>query len=70
MRSKGATGCNEELNIIPLCRNHHVEQHRRGIITFVSKYPSVWTHLKSKGWELTESAEQVKLWHPMFLEEV
>jgi len=37
VRSRGAGGRDRE-NVVPLCREHHVEQHSAGIETFGSRY--------------------------------
>ena len=60
IKSKGAGGPDEEWNIIPLCRIHHVEQHKIGIVTFAKKYQAVENWLLSYGWEIGQ-----KLTRPM-----
>jgi hypothetical protein len=37
VRSRGAGG-NDEANLVPLCRDHHQEQHRIGIRSFETRY--------------------------------
>ena len=37
VRSKGAGG-DDIGNTVPLCHDHHMEQHRTGIVTFSDKY--------------------------------
>lgn len=57
IKTKGSGGFDEEWNLMPLCRIHHTEQHKIGIVTFAIKYYSVHEHLAENGW----SIEQRKL---------
>lgn len=59
IKTKGSGGPDEPWNIILLCRLHHVEQHKIGIITFVSRYEVIWTQLKKHGWYFLSG----KLWN-------
>lgn len=52
IKTKGSGGSNEPWNIMPLCRTHHVEQHKIGIITFIKKYLEVRKDIESKGWDI------------------
>lgn len=40
----------EEFNIIPLCRIHHVESHKIGLLTFILKHDKVRIYIEAKGW--------------------
>lgn len=55
VRSRGAGGPDEPWNLLPLCRNHHQEQHKRGWVTFSFRFPSVAFDLIDKGWHVTIS---------------
>jgi len=50
VRTRGAGGSDESWNIMYLCREHHTEQHKIGIVTFANKYPVVMYDLNQKGW--------------------
>lgn len=43
---------NKEWNLMPLCRNHHQEQHRIGIITFINRYANVHMWMAAHNWEI------------------
>lgn len=57
----------DEWNLMPLCRVHHVEQHKIGIISFIKKYPIIGIYLKRKGWSLEELHGKWILSHPNLL---
>jgi 5-methylcytosine-specific restriction endonuclease McrA len=50
IKSRGSGGDDAEWNLMPLCREHHSEQHSRGWWAFGEKYPGVWLGLKTRGW--------------------
>ena len=52
IRTKKASGINERWNYMPLCREHHSEQHTIGIITFIKKYVSVFYYVQDRGWSI------------------
>ena len=52
IKTRGSGGDNNLWNIMPLCRNHHQEQHNVGLVTFSQKYLGVSTYLQDNGWEL------------------
>jgi len=52
IKTKGSGGGDDEQNIILLCREHHVEQHKIGIITFIEKHPDVKTYVEQNGWQI------------------
>lgn len=54
VRTRGSGGGDEPENIMPLCRLHHIEQHKIGIITFIEKYPQVMTYLQDRQWTIVE----------------
>lgn len=64
IKTKGSGGPNESWNIMILCRTHHIEQHKVGIITFFNKHHSVKTALTNGGWSLDESSGKPRLVHP------
>lgn len=41
-------------NLMPLCRVHHTESHKIGIVTFVKKYPSVELFVRGLGFYINE----------------
>jgi predicted restriction endonuclease len=54
IRSRGAGGDDTPDNLLPLCRSHHVEQHKRGWHLMSDKYPNLRFALAVKGWEIIE----------------
>jgi len=50
VKTVGSGGCDELWNLMPLCRQHHSEQHAIGIRTFASKYIPVSSYLFDNGW--------------------
>lgn len=51
VRTYAVTGLDEEWNMIPLCRLHHVEQHQIGWHKFSHKYIGVAAALLKRGWD-------------------
>jgi len=52
IKSRGAGGGDVPFNVMPLCRNHHTEQHQIGIVTFVQRYSRVRDRLFDLGWSI------------------
>lgn len=52
IKTKGSGGRDEENNLMPLCREHHSQQHLIGISTFSEKYESVSEYLECHGWKV------------------
>jgi len=50
IKSKGSGGGDFDWNLLSLCRNHHIEQHKIGWFKFCQKYPKVEKQLISQGW--------------------
>lgn len=50
IKTRGSGGPDEEWNLMPLCRQHHTEQHNIGIQTFSQKYIQVSSYLYDHGW--------------------
>jgi len=50
IKSYGASGIDEEWNLMPLCRAHHSESHSIGMLRFSEKYPIVLLNLLASGW--------------------
>jgi 5-methylcytosine-specific restriction endonuclease McrA len=61
VKTRGSGGGDEEWNIMPLCREHHVEQHKIGIVTFAEKYKAVKAYLEKHGWTIIEDPGRKKL---------
>lgn len=51
IKTRGAGGGDEPSNIMYLCREHHVEWHKIGAVTFTDKYGMVEGHMRLNGWE-------------------
>ena len=52
IRTKKASGIDEPFNYYPLCRKHHAEQHSLGVISFLVKYPKVFSYVIRQGWSV------------------
>jgi hypothetical protein len=48
-------GPDDAWNLIPLCRQHHVEIHSVGRITFLKKYFQFKDFLIKYGWSITDT---------------
>lgn len=57
-------GHDTEWNVMPLCRQHHTEQHTIGIISFIEKYHEARWYLLNYGWEIVFANGQTKLIPP------
>jgi len=53
IKTVGSGGHDEKSNLMPLCREHHTEQHQVGIGTFSLKYSTVESYLNAHGWEIS-----------------
>jgi len=60
IRSRGAGGGDDDFNVTPKCRSHHMEWHKWGWRKFVVQYPQFKNILSFMGWEMDGD----KLWHP------
>jgi len=60
IKTNGSAGNEVWWNLLPLCRNHHVEWGKIGISKFLDKYPAFERAFKKLGW----SFENNKLWNP------
>lgn len=50
IKSRGSGGPDKEFNVVPHCRNHHVEWHQIGQSRFLNKYPAFALKLELMGW--------------------
>lgn len=50
IRSRGAGGGDYHWNVMPLCRIHHIEQHKIGWTAFAEKYSGVLSWLVNHRW--------------------
>lgn len=48
-------------NVIPMCRLHHTLQHSKGWIYMIMMFPTLWTILNEKGWEVIDVGYGKKL---------
>lgn len=64
VKSKGSGGPDEVFNLMALCRNHHSEQHRMGIVSFFWNYPRVQGYLLASEWRVEEIVGKEVLLHP------
>lgn len=61
IKSKGSGGPDKDFNFMYLCRRHHQEQHRIGIITFIKKYTKVEKYLLDRGWYIHDNFDKPQL---------
>jgi len=61
--SRGAGGSDEDWNLMPLCRRHHIEQHTIGIVSFVTKHESVYKYVTDRNWLIVWDLDRRKLRH-------
>lgn len=59
----GARGIDEWWSMVPMCREHHNEQHHEGWKRFCEKYPKAAALLAHLGWEFLEANGQWKLFN-------
>lgn len=50
IKSKGSGGPDEEWNLIALCRDHHIQQHKMGWFVFCQRNLRTEHELDQKGW--------------------
>lgn len=55
VKTFGSSGIDAWWNLVPMCRNHHNEQHALGWRKFCDKYPKMAALLQELGWELNEA---------------
>lgn len=60
----GSRGIDEWWSMVPMCRNHHNEQHQVGWKRFCEAYPKAAALLKQLGWEILEVNGAFKLYNP------
>lgn len=54
VKTRKSGGSDEEHNLMPICRSHHVEVHKTGMRLFANKYFEVKVWLMDNGWEFNE----------------
>ena len=52
IKTRGSGGTDDSFNKWFLCRRHHNQKHRKGLLGFLDLYPGLREILKSKGWEV------------------
>ena len=70
IRTRGAGGPDDEWNLLDLCRFHHQEAHKIGVITFIEKYLAVQSYINENGWQIEElfGRKQLKRRHQVLTE--
>lgn len=64
IKSRGAGGSDEAFNLWSMCREHHMDRHRIGFMTFVRRF-ALQKELLRKGWEL--GGVRIEKWlHPIY----
>lgn len=52
IKSVGSGGNDLTNNLLPMCRSHHIEQHKVGMIKMMDKYDRLYEHMLALGWLL------------------
>ncbi len=52
IKTYAVTGADDPLNLVPMCRQHHSEQHNLGVLPFMKKYASYKYAIEKLGWEV------------------
>lgn len=63
IKTRGAGGPDTDWNVIPLCRTHHIEQHKIGWCTFLGRYWILRGYLQNKGWTWGGNIDAFELWN-------
>ena len=60
--TKGSGGDDVLRNVWPLCRAHHTERHKLGIVTFAYRYNSALEELERRGFDeiVSEARRKIK----------
>lgn len=61
IKTRGSGGKDDDWNLIPLCRNHHMEIHRIGPIRFLKKYSKAKEIFAAKGWYISDEFGRKRL---------
>lgn len=64
VKSKGSGGPDAWINLVPLCRQHHSEQHQSGFQAMIKKFPLLKAFLRKKGWKWEGQGREWRLWNP------
>lgn len=51
VKSQKSGGDDSVQNLMPLCRNHHQELHKKGLSSMADRYSGVLIWLEAAGWE-------------------
>ena len=54
IKTQKSGGSDENHNLIPLCRKHHVECHAAGMLQFSKQNEAITNWLTEKGWSVDE----------------
>ena len=63
IKSKGSGGPDEGFNLVPMCREHHIMQHKLGWGAYMNRFPEVAVRLRDMGWKWIDCVGKAKLWH-------
>lgn len=61
IKTRGSGGPDADFNVMPLCRLHHIEQGKRGLVSMSEKYPEFLEALRTRGWEIVFEFGRFKL---------
>lgn len=54
IKTRGAWGDDLEFNLVPFCRNCHINLHKKGTNRFVELNETFKNYIESKGWEFDD----------------
>lgn len=54
VKTRKSGGCDNDFNLMNLCRKHHVETHAIGTTTFTEKYLEVREWMLKNGWQYND----------------
>lgn len=63
IKTRGAGASWEFWEVMPLCRNCHIEQGQMGIVSFFKRFPPVRRYLEAMGWRLEDVIGKETLVH-------
>lgn len=65
IKTRGAGAKWNFWEVMPLCREHHTQQGKIGVVTFFKRFPPVRRYLEGMGWRLEDVVGKETLVHNM-----
>lgn len=67
IKSRGSGGPDTVDNVVPLCRQHHSEQHQKGFAWMMRNYSLFYFEMRNLGWSVIERFGEERLHHPRLM---